>query len=441
CTFDPPTTNDCTAVGTYTANDFNFTNPPDTWLWSIEPPVSGVDLTDATLQTCTVTTTDSAVDVSFNLKVIATDSVSTDTANRTTTFEQTRLSAPIYVGPDPNPITVAQNIELGPFETAYLFTGQVDTYSLGGTWPTGIVIDADTGTLSGITLDAATDYPNCLVIATNIAGSGETTPITVTVTENEQAPVFMNGPIPDQTLLINVPIDNRDLRPTYFPTGTSPMTFTVDSGALPTGITLDPQTGWFQGIPSSLDLGDQGFVIVRCTNGAGTDVTNSFTWEVVDEILPVFWAVQPDLITTEVLGVLDGIGDLTEGNTSTRYYEDFEGIWRSFISAVPGYYGGRVVENLCLQSDDLETSWTLNSTTVTAGQTDPDGGATAFRVTATGSFARITQTDLTSVGDTVRGSWWVRRAVGTGGVLMRNGNGQGNYNITGVISSSWQRLA
>ena len=45
CGFQPPTTTDCTAVGTYTANDSGFTNPADTWLWTIEPPVVGVDLT------------------------------------------------------------------------------------------------------------------------------------------------------------------------------------------------------------------------------------------------------------------------------------------------------------------------------------------------------------------------------------------------------------
>ena len=45
CGFEPPTTTQCSANGDYTANDSGFTNPADTWLWTLEPPVAGVFLT------------------------------------------------------------------------------------------------------------------------------------------------------------------------------------------------------------------------------------------------------------------------------------------------------------------------------------------------------------------------------------------------------------
>ena len=83
CDYAPAGT--CAAAADYTAVDTGFTNDADTWLWTLEPPVAGVVLTNATLKTCTVTSTTDA-DISFNLKVVATDSVSTDSADRTTAY-------------------------------------------------------------------------------------------------------------------------------------------------------------------------------------------------------------------------------------------------------------------------------------------------------------------------------------------------------------------
>jgi hypothetical protein len=111
CDFQPPITDDCAASGTYTANDSGFTNPADTWLWTVAPPVVGVDLTDAALKTCTVTTPTSAIDLAFNLKVVATDSVSTDTANRTSAFtqEHTNLASNVINGLN-NVVNGANNV-------------------------------------------------------------------------------------------------------------------------------------------------------------------------------------------------------------------------------------------------------------------------------------------------------------------------------------------
>ena len=110
CEFQPPVTDDCTASGDYTANDNGFTNPADTWLWTLEPPVDGsMSILNNTAKTCTVITTDQAVNKTINLKVVATDSVSTDTATRTTTFIQRHIdtnTVPAFIGPEVNDVQV-----------------------------------------------------------------------------------------------------------------------------------------------------------------------------------------------------------------------------------------------------------------------------------------------------------------------------------------------
>ena len=155
CEYVDPVT-ECTASGPYTANDSGFTNPADTWLWTLEPPVAGIVLTNATLKTCTVETKDFATKQSFNLKVVATDSVSTDNATRTTTFLQRHINAteaPVYIGPNIAQQFVAQNEALGPIETFTLYTGDALVFSLEGTWPANAVIGASTGTISGTVVD------------------------------------------------------------------------------------------------------------------------------------------------------------------------------------------------------------------------------------------------------------------------------------------------
>lgn len=70
CNIEPPITDDCATSETYTAIDSGFSLPPDSYLWTIEPPVVGVNLTDTTLVTCTVDTVLDTDDVTFNLKVV-----------------------------------------------------------------------------------------------------------------------------------------------------------------------------------------------------------------------------------------------------------------------------------------------------------------------------------------------------------------------------------
>ena len=150
CTFEPPGTTDCTATATYTAQDSGFTNPADTWLWTLEPPVAGIVLTNSTLETCTVETQNFAVDTSFNLKVVATDSISTDSADRTRNFTQDHTDTntiPAFIGPDQIDLILPIDDPMTPIDSTLLFTGSNLVFTAEGTLPTGLTYIA--GTLDG----------------------------------------------------------------------------------------------------------------------------------------------------------------------------------------------------------------------------------------------------------------------------------------------------
>ncbi|GAG32614.1 unnamed protein product, partial [marine sediment metagenome] len=238
CEFEPPITDDCAASGTYTANESGFTNPADTWLWTLEPPVAGVVLTDTTLKTCTVNTDAAAVDIGFNLKVVATDSVSTDTANRTTAFEQDRVDtnvAPVYIGPDViTPQYVTQGELLTPINTFPLYTGTNLVFSLEGSWPATIVIDSGTGIITGTATDPVASYPNLTIRATNSKGFADSAVLAVVILAESIAPVW--SVVPPQLWQVGVPITQLGM--SVYTTGTLPIDYTIAAGALPDGITM-----------------------------------------------------------------------------------------------------------------------------------------------------------------------------------------------------------
>ena len=140
CTFETPATTECSAAADYTANDYGFENPADTWLWTIEPPVVGVDLTNATLKTCTVTTPTSAVSLPFNLKVVASN-LDPESAEKISTFTQAHTDSnetPVFIGPDVNNVQFTKDQPLTPFDTTILFTGTNLIYDYIGTLPSGL---------------------------------------------------------------------------------------------------------------------------------------------------------------------------------------------------------------------------------------------------------------------------------------------------------------
>jgi hypothetical protein len=152
-----------------------------------------------------------------------------------------------------------------------------------------------------------------------------------------------------------------------------------------------------------------------------------------------FHALTPDETTYEMKGVLTGTGGLTTTHTSTLYAPDHEGVQRAFAANEPVWSGGRVVRNIC-RSTDAFTGWTTTLCTITTGITDPDGGSTAVKVTATDSGAQfISQLPTTEFTGDRRGSIWIRRVTGTGDIKVYAGST--NFTVTIVsVTGSWQRF-
>ena len=94
-------------------------------------------------------------------------------------------------------------------------------------------------------------------------------------------PVF-TGAVVDQEWL-TTESNSLDLLP-YFNNPADTYTFTIESGALPTGMSLNASSGLISGQPT---IETTGTLVVRCTNSLGTDVTNSFDWESASSFTPV----------------------------------------------------------------------------------------------------------------------------------------------------------
>ncbi len=86
----------------------------------------------------------------------------------------------------------------------------------------------------------------------------------------------------------------------------------------------------------------------------------------------------------EIFDVLTGVGGLTEARTSKIYQRDWEDIWRSWGSGEPAWFGGRKVENRCVESETFDNaSWLdvgLKGDIVANATIAPDGTITADRL-------------------------------------------------------------
>jgi hypothetical protein len=93
--------------------------------------------------------------------------------------------------------------------------------------------------------------------------------------------------------------------------------------------------------------------------------------------------------------------------------------------------------NLLTYTDDLtNAAWSAITATVTTGILDPDGGFTAFTITATASNADVRQAvGIHGGGNT---SIWIRRRTGSGDVQGYTGS---LYTSWPSLSTSWQRLS
>lgn len=238
----------------------------------------------------------------------------------------------------------AQTPPTGTVGSAYTYTFVANgtpapTYSVfSGTLPAGLVLNAVTGVLSGTPTGAGGVSGAIVIRATNIGGTFDCTPFTITI---NAAPTSFSAQTPPGGLPSVVYAGY-----TFVADGFPAPTYSVFSGTLPTGLTLNV-AGVLSGTPTV--SGAFGPVTVRATNIAGTFDTAPFTIQI--SIAPSAFSAQ-----APPSGAL--------------------GLTYSYIFTANGF----PAPTYSVQSGTLPTGVTLNAAT----------GEISGTPTATGTFGPIT---------------------------------------------------
>lgn len=109
-----------------------------------------------------------------------------------------------------------------------------------------------------------------------------------------------------------------------------------------------------------------------------------------------------------------------------------------FKSKTASYYATQSINELLYSQVFTNAVWTLTNGTLTAGQTDPSGGSTAYTFKATSANATLLQTVDAGLLSNKVFSIYLKRKTGTGNIsLTING---ANYTVT-AITGAWARYS
>jgi hypothetical protein len=220
---------------------------------------SWTDIAGATSSTYTLTANEANKYVRY--AVTATDSNGSTTAGDSTVLITT---TPAFTASTPS-TSVLKNAAF----TTYTFaaSGSRITYAIAsGALPTGMSLNATTGALSGTpTVSGGFSYS---VSATNDSGTVSTATLSLAVNE---APTWTSNS-PTTALLTG-----SNVSYTFAASGYPAPTYSVTSGTLPAGLTLDSSSGLLSGTPTTVGSST---VTFQASNGIGTAVTVSKTFVV-----------------------------------------------------------------------------------------------------------------------------------------------------------------
>ena len=124
---------------------------------------------------------------------------------------------------------------------------------------------------------------------------------------------------------------------------------------------------------------------------------------------------------------------------TTATVEDYTGTILYPLAGEARFSGARRVFNKLPGSDTFgPTGWVFRNVTRTAGQLDPLGGTTAYRMTPLVNDADFLYNNDHARDDPIINSMWVRRVSGTDPVLMYTGNYYTTAEI--AVTSAWQQF-
>jgi hypothetical protein len=340
--------------------------------------------------------------------------------------EGASLQPPVFIGPD---LGGAIDVGVPLSEDLRLrFSGDTANYTnTGNALPSGLSLDPS-GIITG-TPDTSGIYTGLQFTATNAAGSDTTNTFTFTVWEDI---VFAGPDIGPLTFTVNTPF-SLDVSGTF--------TGTVESyslgGTWPPGFAID-NSGVITGT-ATVEASYTGLSVTASNTKPDSAVSNTFNGDAQEDTGPAFWALTPDETTYEMLGVKTGTGDLTTTHTSSLYAPDYNGTYRPYGANDAVWSGCRLVVNYAPNSDHLD-KWLTFSGDITSGITDPDGGTTAYTLTATGGGGAVYLDNVLPDGVTTIHSWWIRRRTGVGNVRIYNGQNFDLIDISSAVDGTWKRI-
>jgi len=253
-------------------------------------------------------------------------------------------SLSLIVAAPPAPVIITSSVSSGVAGTAYAQTISVTLgvspyvfTIMAGALPTGLTIDSASGTISGTPTTAGSS--SFTVLVTDHIGAVANRAYTMTVSS------------PSNPTITSASLSNGTTGASYIQVltasgGSSPYTFSIQSGTLPAGLSLDAPSGTISGTPSAAGTSTVSF---KVTDSATNNSTRTLSITVVAAALPQ--------ITTS---------SLNNGIVGTTYAQVVSG-----VNGVPPY-------TFTVSSGSLPAGLSMNASTgvisgtpTTAGTSNP----------------------------------------------------------------------
>ncbi|MDR1529326.1 MAG: Ig domain-containing protein, partial [Burkholderiales bacterium] len=229
-----------------------------------------------------------------------------------------------------------------------------------GALPTGLSLDPDTGAISG-TPAAAGSYTFTVTVTDDEADT-DSEDFTIVIAAAPPPPLELDGDPQDGQVSVTYSDDSI-----VASGGTSPYDYAVTAGALPPGLSLNPDTAEISGTPTA--IGSYTFTVTVTDDEADTDS---------EEFTIVIAAAPPPPLELD--------GDPQDGQVSVTYSDD------SIVAS-----GGTSPYSYAVTVGALPTGLAINSVTGAISGTPTTVGSYTFTVTVTDDEADTDSEEFTIV--------------------------------------------